>query len=293
MVKGVVLITGASTGFGRVTAELLTRQGYRVFASMRDIAGRNAQARTELEALNIEVVELDVTDDGSVDRAVGAILAKAGRIDVTINNAGFGNRGVTEAYTVEQFKQLYETNVFGVVRVNRGVLPSMRKQGSGLLIHVSSVAGRVTIPYMSLYCSSKFALESIADAYRSELAPFGIDSVVVEPGAFNTPIFQKPFPADDRARISEYGSHNLGHRVDERFEAILSNPETPPVSAVADVFLRLIETPTGERPFRTFVGGGTDFLTPYNEFAEQLRQGTAQEFNLTELTLRRAAGAGE
>ena len=150
MVKSVVLITGASTGFGRVTAELLTRQGYRVFASMRDIAGRNAQARTELEALNIEVVELDVTDDGSVDRAVAAILARAGRIDVAINNAGFGNRGVTEAYTVEQFKQLYETNVFGVVRVNRGVLPSMRKQRSGLLIHVSSVAGRVTIPYMSL-----------------------------------------------------------------------------------------------------------------------------------------------
>jgi NAD(P)-dependent dehydrogenase (short-subunit alcohol dehydrogenase family) len=291
--RRVVLITGASTGFGRVTAEKLANAGYRVFASMRDIDGRNAPARAELEALGIDTVNLDVTDDLSVEKAVSVVLERAERIDVVINNAGFGNVGVTEAYTVEQFKHVYETNVFGVVRVNRAVLPAMRKQRSGLLIHVSSIAGRVTLPYMALYCSSKFALEAIADAYRSELAPFGVDSVVVEPGAFNTPIFQKPYSAEDRERLAEYSGNNLSWRIEDRFQQILSDPQNPPVSAVADVFLRLIETPAGDRPFRTFVGGGTDFLTPYNEFAEQLRQGMAQEFNVSELFLPRKASAGE
>ena len=148
--KEVVLITGASTGFGRVTAELLARRGYRVFATMRDTAGRNSGAREDLESLGSDVLELDVTDDLSVARAVSEALSRAGQIDVVINNAGFGNLGVTEAYTVDQFKQLFETNVFGVVRVNRAVLPSMRERGSGLLIHVSSIAGRSTLPYMAL-----------------------------------------------------------------------------------------------------------------------------------------------
>jgi NAD(P)-dependent dehydrogenase (short-subunit alcohol dehydrogenase family) len=295
-VKDVVLITGASTGFGRAAAELLARRGYRVFATMRDIAGRNAMARAELESLTasedvaVEVVELDVADDTSVERAAGQILARAGRVDVVINNAGFGNLGVTEAYTIEQFRRLYETNVFGAVRVNRAVLPHMRQRGSGLLIHVSSIAGRSTLPYMSLYCSSKFALESIADAYRFELAPFGIDSVVVEPGAFLTPIFQKPFTAADESRAAEYGAEDYSRRIHEHFQQLLSDPEARPASDVAEAFLRLIETPAGQRPFRTVVGRDLDFLVPYNEGAEMLRQGTAQEFNVTELWPLRKTG---
>ena len=281
-----VLITGTSTGFGRVTAELLGRRGYRVFATMRDTAGRNATAREELQALGLDVLDLDVTEDSSVQKAVSEALSRAGRIDVVINNAGFGNLGVTEAYTVDQFRQVFETNVFGAVRVNRAVLPSMRKRGSGLLIHVSSIAGRVTLPYMALYCSSKYALESIADAYRSELAPLGVDSVVVEPGAFNTPIFEKPYFAADREVEKEYGERDFSHRIHETFQTILSDPSTPPISTVADVFLRLIETPAGDRPFRTYVGSGTEFLEPYNQIAEQIRQGTAEQFNIREtLTL--------
>jgi NAD(P)-dependent dehydrogenase (short-subunit alcohol dehydrogenase family) len=280
--RKVVLITGASTGFGRATAELLAERGYRVFATMRDAAGRNAQPRQELESCGLDVLDLDVTDERSVDKAVSEALSRAGRIDVVINNAGFGNLGVTEAYTVDQFKQVYETNIFGAVRVNRAVLPSMRKRGTGLLIHVSSMAGRVTLPYMALYCSSKFALESIADAYRSELAPFGVDSVVVEPGAFATPIFQKPFFAEERAREQEYGDRDYSRRIHETFEAELSDPNALPVSEVASVFLRIIETPAGQRPFRTHVGGGTEFLGPYNQLAEQIRQGTAEHFNIKE-----------
>lgn len=291
----VVVITGASTGFGRIAAELLATKGYRVFATMRDIAGRNSAARTELQAAGLEVVELDVADDGSVDRAIRDILEKAGRIDVVINNAGFGNMGVTEAYTVDQFQQVYQTNVFGVVRVNRAVLPQMRRQGGGLLIHVSSIAGRATIPYMALYCSSKFALESIADAYRFELAPFGIDSVIVEPGAFQTPIFQKPFAAADESREATYGASNYAIRIQEHFQELLSDPDARPASDVAEVFLKLIETPPGERPFRTVVGRDLGYLDQYNAAAEMIRQGVAQEFNVSELlTLReQAQGASE
>jgi NAD(P)-dependent dehydrogenase (short-subunit alcohol dehydrogenase family) len=293
----VVLITGASTGFGRITAELLARRDFRVFATMRDVAGRNATARAELEAIarseriELAVVELDAADDGSVDRGVAEILERAGGVDVVINNAGFGNLGVTEAYTIEQFRQLYETNVFGAVRVNRAVLPHMRQRGSGLLIHISSVAGRSTLPYMSLYCSSKFALESIADAYRFELSPFGIDSVVVEPGAFMTPIFQKPFSAADEARVAEYGAQNYSYRINEHFQQVLSAPDARPASDVAEAILGLIGTPAGRRPFRTVVGRDLDLLAQYNQGAEMVRQGTAQEFNVTELlTLRRHAG---
>src|SRR5579863_4033820 len=145
----VVLITGASTGFGRTGAGILARRGHAVFATMRDPGGRNAPHREALEALagreglSLQVLELDVTDEASVDSAVRRILNRAGRIDVAINNAGIGAIGVTEAYTPVQFRQLFEVNVFGAVRVNRAVLPGMRRERSGLLIHVSSGAGRI------------------------------------------------------------------------------------------------------------------------------------------------------
>src|SRR5215471_6767369 len=118
-------------------------------------------------------------------------MQRAGQVDVLINNAGFANWGLTEAYTLAQFRNLFETSFFGVVRVNRAVLPLMRRQASGLLIHVSSGAGRVSLAYMGPYCASKFALEALADAYRFELAPLGIDSVIVEPGEYPTAIFDK------------------------------------------------------------------------------------------------------
>ena len=147
--SAVVLITGASTGFGRNAAEKLARRGHRVFATMRDIHGRNALHRAALErlaaseSLLLHVLELDVIDDRSVDDAVGSALEQAGRLDVVINNAGVAGIGVTEAFTLEQVQQMFDVNFFSVVRVNRAVLPSMRQRRSGLLIHVSSGAGRV------------------------------------------------------------------------------------------------------------------------------------------------------
>lgn len=148
----VVLITGASTGFGRVAAETLARRGFTVFATMRDTSGANASNCEALQSLAnrersaLHVVDLDVTQDASVEQAVQRVLDEAGRIDVVINNAGIGALGVTEAYTIEQVQQLFDVNVYGAVRVNRAVLPAMRRQRSGLLIHVSSAAGVLCPP---------------------------------------------------------------------------------------------------------------------------------------------------
>jgi NAD(P)-dependent dehydrogenase (short-subunit alcohol dehydrogenase family) len=288
----VVLITGASTGFGQATAELLARNGYRVFASMRDSEGRNAEHRHTLESLAskekvaIEVVELDVCDNASVLAATEQVLERAGRIDVVINNAGVAALGITEAYTPEKIKGLFEVNFFGVVRVNRAVLPTMRRQSSGLLIHISSVAGRAVVAYFGIYSASKFALEALADSYRFELAPFGVDSVIVEPGIHRTPIldaFQSP---DDESRAADYGADgDFTSRVTAVFDAAKASSETPGATEVAEALLRLIEMPAGTRPFRTIpTPAMAPLLGPYNDAAEQIRQSIAQAFNIHELT---------
>src|SRR6266851_1951372 len=185
--KQVVLITG----FGRMFADTLARRGHTVFATMRDPGGRNAKnasairALAEKDSLPIYVLELDVTDDASVERAVDAAIGKAGRIDVAINNAGYAVSGLAEAVTIEQAQRLMDTNFVGSVRVNRAVLPHMRRQRSGVLMHISSGAGRIIAPSMGFYCASKFALEALAEAYRYELAAQGIESVIVEPGPYD------------------------------------------------------------------------------------------------------------
>ena len=254
----VVLITGSSTGFGRATAEILGRHGYTVFATMRDPVGRNSKHREALESLAsnenvpIHVVEMDVFNETSVSAATEQILKRAGRIDVVINNAGVAALGITEAYTLHEIKNLFEVNVFGVARVNRAVLPTMRRQRSGLLIHVGSAAGRIVAPYMGIYCASKFALEALADSYRFELAPFGVDSVIVEPGIHRTPILDAFQPPNDESRAAEYRPDgDFTSRVKGVFDAASALPETPGSAEVAEAFLKLIETPAGTRPFRT------------------------------------------
>ncbi len=202
----VVLITGASSGFGRLIAETLARRKFRVFATMRNASGRNAAAAREIaelakrESLSLQAVELDVTDDGSVERAVNEVTAKCGRIDVLVNNAGYGIMDLAESVTMAQAQRQFDTNFFGVLRMNRAVLPVMKRQGSGLLLHISSGAGRLAIPGMGLYCASKFALEALAEVYRYELASQGIDSVVIEPGAYATPAMGKLERGEDPGR---------------------------------------------------------------------------------------------
>jgi NAD(P)-dependent dehydrogenase (short-subunit alcohol dehydrogenase family) len=287
----VILITGASTGFGRAAAETLARRGYTVFAAMRDRHGRNAahsealRSLAKAEALRLEVVEMDVTEDASVSSAVDQVLRRAGRIDVAINNAGISIIGLTEAFTVEQIQQVFDVNFFGAVRVNRAVLPAMRQQRSGLLIHVSSAAGRLALPTMAAYCASKFALEALADAYRFELSPFGVDSVIVEPGIHRTPILERFSEPTDQQRIAQYGeTADYARHVKSVFEAANESEQTPGVEPVVQAFVDLIESPPGERPLRTVPTAAIDpLLRPYNDAAAGLRQVVAQIFNVPEL----------
>ena len=286
-----VLVTGTSTGFGRAIAERLARRGDFVFATMRDLDGRNAahcqalEALASREGLQLRVLALDVTDQASVDSAIAAALTDAGALDVVINNAGIAALGVTEAFTPEQFEQIFAVNVYGAVRVNRAVLPSMRRQRSGLLVHVSSAAGRVTVPALAAYCASKYALEAIADAYRYELLPFGVDSILVEPGVYRTGIHDRLTAPADAATLADYGnSAEFAERVNGVFQAIVGASDAPGSDEVVEAVVALIDMPGEQRPFRTVVSAPIQqLLHAYNTTADALRPVVAQIFNVAEL----------
>jgi NAD(P)-dependent dehydrogenase (short-subunit alcohol dehydrogenase family) len=183
----VALITGSSSGIGQLSALELARRGHRVFASMRNLeSARYITARAEKEALSIEIVRLDVTDADSVTAAVAHVTESAGRLDVLVNNAGFGSFGPVEDYSDEDLKHVFETNFFGALRVTRAALPAMRAQRLGTIIMVSSISGLRTFPFLSVYSASKFALEAASNGLRHEIRPFGIRVVLIEPGNFKT-----------------------------------------------------------------------------------------------------------
>jgi NAD(P)-dependent dehydrogenase (short-subunit alcohol dehydrogenase family) len=281
--KQVVLITGSSTGFGRMFAETLARKGHTVFATMRAPGGRNAKNASEIRALAekdslpIHVLELDVTDDASVQRAVDAAVAKAGRIDVAINNAGYYLSGLEEAVTTEQAQRLMDTNFLGPVRVNRAVLPHMRRQHSGVLIHVSSGAGRVVLPSVGFYCASKFALEALAEAYSYELAAQGIESVILEPGQYETAVFGNSVVAADEARTNTYGAvKEIPAKVNAALSSTAANAQE-----VADAVLGIIETPAGERRLRYFVSPQNFGVDEINALTKQVQANVLEAFGLT------------
>jgi len=280
--KQVVLITGSSTGFGRLFAETLARKGHTVFATMRDAGGRNAKNASEIrtlaekESLPIHVLELDVTDDASVGRAVDAAVAKAGRIDVAINNAGYYLSGLAEAVATEQAQRLMDTNFLGPVRVNRAVLPHMRRQRSGVLMHISSGAGRVILPSAGFYCASKFALEALAESYSYELAAQGIESVIVEPGQYETPVFGNTVTAADQARANTYGAaKEFPAKVNAALSSTAGNAQE-----VADTVLRIIETPAGERQLRYFVSPQNFGVDEINALSRQVQANVLEAFGL-------------
>ncbi|HEX9147885.1 MAG TPA: SDR family oxidoreductase, partial [Thermoanaerobaculia bacterium] len=177
----VIFVTGCSTGIGRATAIEAARRGHRVFAS-----ARRRQDIADLTAKGIETLTLDVTDTGSIAEAVTAVLATAGGIDALVNNAGYGQYGAVEDVSPEEWRAQFDVNVFGALAVLRAVLPAMREARRGTVVNVSSVAGKVTVPFAGAYCASKHALEAISDALRVELAPWQIRIVVIEPGPIGT-----------------------------------------------------------------------------------------------------------
>lgn len=207
----VALITGTSSGFGLLTVITLAKQGYRVVATMRDLSRREELARLAEQAgisERVQVVQLDVTDPESVQKAVGTVLQNNGRIDILVNNAGFAVGGFIEEVSMEDWRRQMETNLFGLIAVTRAVLPVMREQKQGLIINLSSVSGLSGFPGYAPYAASKFAVEGFTESLRHEMSSFGVRVVLVEPGAYRTPIWNKGLGEIHRNEDSPY-THKL------------------------------------------------------------------------------------
>ena len=186
----VALVTGSSSGIGFETSSALARNGFHTFATMRDL-GKDEKIKQiiEKEDLSIEILELDVDSEESVNRAIKTVSEKKGRIDVLVNNAGYGMWGTVEDVSIDEFKKQFETNFFSIIRLIQKVAPIMRKQSSGNIVNISSVAGRIGFPVSPAYISSKFALEGLSESLRFELMPFGINVIIIEPGVIKTNFF--------------------------------------------------------------------------------------------------------
>ena len=263
-----ILITGASSGFGRLFARTLAGEGHNVFATMRDPEGRNTEPAGELKDFGarapgrISVLELDVADEATVRAAVDRAHAEAGSLDVAINNAGIGAGGHAEAFTAEQMVHLFDLNVGGVQRVCRAVLPAMRQAGRGLVINISTIMGRIVIPFSGPYTASKYALEGLIESYRYELQGSGVDMVLVEPGGFPTGIGSRMLmPGEtEKDRIASYGAMaDMPEKMWGDFMEMLHSGNGPDPQIVADEVLAIIDTPAGKRPLRVvvdpFMGG--------------------------------------
>jgi len=272
-----ILVTGCSSGFGDLIARTLARAGHQVFATMRGIDGRNAKAAAQLRSwaaaarVDLTVVELDVTVDESVNRAVEHILATAGSVDVAVNNAGASARGPLEAFSVDQMAALLNLNALGPMRVNKAVLPAMRQRRSGLIIWISSTLGRVLPGRGGLYPATKWAAEGLAETLHHQIAPFGIDVTILEPGSFPTPAntTDKGMHAVDEAITAEYAEQasNGPMRATPRPDFVPPDPQE-----VADAVKQLVDMPAGQRPLRMVVGPVfTDGVDDYNTAYEQLR----------------------
>ena len=259
----IILITGASSGFGRLTAEALAKAGHTVYASMRNTASRNAAVAEQMAVLaksnnvDLRTIEMDVQSQASIDAAVAKIIADHGHVDVLVHNAGHMAFGPAEAFTPEQYAQLYDVNVLSTQRVNRAVLPHLRQQRQGLLIWISSssVAGG-TPPYLAPYFGAKAAMDAIAIQYARELSRWGIETSIIVPGAFTrgTNHFAHSGQPADEARAAEYEAGpyaGFGEQVQKAFAEIV--PPDADANLVAEAIVSVVHAPYGKRPFRVHI----------------------------------------
>ncbi len=284
-----ILITGASTGFGRDTAETLASEGHTVFASMRDPSGKNSEHSTALNAKGIHTLELDVTNEQSVLKAVEHIKAQAGQIDVLINNAGVASAGVTEAFSTEQVAALFDVNVFGLHRVTRAVLPLMREQQSGLVINIGSILGRVTFPFFGMYGASKYAVEALTDSLRYELSQLGVDVALVQPSAYPTQMYGSAMQPTDVGCVEKYGeTGEIPGAMFSQFMSMFESAESPNPHDVAEAIVGLVNAPNGQRPARTVVGTsfGADSI---NDVIAPVQAGTIKALGLDHLDTAKAS----
>jgi len=273
MSKKIVLITGTNSGFGWLAVHSLAAEGHQVYATMRDTDGKNAEKATALSKLkNVTVLDVILTDDESVKRAVDSIVAKEGTIDVLVNNAGFSMNGVAESFTTEDVQRLFDVNVFAPWRLIKAVLPPMRKQANGLIINVTSGFGRVSFPFATIYAGSKFALEGISEGLHYELKRLGVDVAILQPGAFPTEISQKAQPATDQSVFEGYSViADIPGKMVNAIGGLIQNHRPDP-QLVADAIVTLIDTEKGKRPLRTVV----DPIT--GKYIEAANQAVAEQF---------------
>lgn len=264
--KKVILITGTSTGFGKLMVQTLANEGHTVVAGMRGTTGKNANVAAELAALpNVDVVDIDITSDESVNQAVKTVLAKYGKIDVLVNNAAMTGFGLLEGYSLEQIQKMLDVNLFGVLRTYQAVLPSMRAAHNGLIINLTSGASGFTVPFMIPYLLSKFGVETITEGLQDELKDFGIENVTIQPGVYPTEMnngSKAAINADRADIIAEYGDaavqkfNAIGAGLFGKMTEFNMNPQT-----IADGVLELINMEKGTRPLRLpldAIAQGTD-----------------------------------
>jgi len=296
----IILITGASSGFGRLTAEALAKAGHTVYASMRETAGQNAPEVAKVAAfskengVDLRTVELDVLSQESVDAAVSKVIGESGRIDVLIHNAGHMSFGPAEAFTPEQFAQLYDINVLSTQRVNRAALPQMRKQGRALLVWVSSSSARGgTPPYLSPYFAAKAAMDSLAVSYAGELARWGIETAIIVPGAFTkgTNHFAHAGSPADKARAAAYNEGPYAGVPEQALKGLASlEPADADVRAVAEAIVKVVDLPFGKRPFRTHIDPSQDGSEIVNGVADRVRAEMFRRIGLEDLLSPRIIG---
>jgi NAD(P)-dependent dehydrogenase (short-subunit alcohol dehydrogenase family) len=291
--KHVIVVTGASSGFGALAARALADAGHTVYASMRETQGRNAAQVKAVEEyatagkVDLRVIELDGASQGSSNAAIEQIVAQSGRLDVVVHNAGHMASGPAEAFTPEQFAELYDVNVLSAQRVNRSALPQLRKQRRGLLVWVSSssVAGG-TPPFLAPYFAAKAGMDALAVQYARELALWGIETSIVVPGAFTsgTNHFAHSGAPADQERAAEYEAgpyKGYGKRIQKAFAAIV--PETADARAVAEAIVKVVDAPFGKRPFRVHIDPTQDGAEVAFGVIDRVRAEMLHRVGLTEL----------
>ena len=257
-----ILVTGSSNGFGYLTVLTLARKGYNVWATMRDSNGKNKSKKEELEKIasneniSITVAELDVTSDNSTRNLSDRISSEEQNgIDVLINNAGIMYVGITEAYSLDQAQEQFDTNFFGVIRTTKAFLPLLKKSSDGMIINISSLAGRLVFPYFGIYCASKFALEAYAEALSYELKPFEVDVSIIEPGPYPSGLLFSGPKEDDVSTLNTYGEiANVPKAMLENFEQFYKSDDAPNPQEIPNSVVSLIESQKGNRALRQAVG---------------------------------------
>ncbi|MEZ7155135.1 SDR family oxidoreductase [Streptomyces sp. MAD19A] len=297
----VILITGASSGFGALTARALAGAGHTVHAGMRHTAGRNAPAVAEARAYAVEhevdlrTVELDVSRQESVDAAVASVTEEAGRVDVVVHNAGHMVLGPAESFTPEQLAEIYDTNVLSTQRLNRAVLPQMRERRDGLLVWVGSTSTYGgTPPYLAPYFGAKAAMDHLAKSYAVELSRFGIDTSIVVPGSFTsgTNHFAHAMHPADTATAEAYDElyEGLMDDVGKRLAAL--SPPDADVGEVARTIVAVVDAPRDERPFRVTIDPADDGSEQVSDVADRVRAGFYDRIGFPDLLTTRSPAEG-